>query len=368
MSYEPGKMGAAQGTVLVFTAPFISFFLSMWSVLVDQAATIAWCVPMIGAISAIPAFLTLFFVMQRVPGDLYQVSERLVGKIGAKLITLYLIITFFIDGVLTVRQFAENTLITAIPGLNIFIVAGWYLLVAAIFVYLGIETISRAAYVVLPMGIAAILLLLLMLYNKFNLYQFWPWLGEGVPEVLKTGFLSSGFFLHVIILAILAPSFQNLKTIRTAFWLGTGLSAFVRTITLFVYIGVYGVAVGREKILPFYEMARLIYISRYLQRVEAFFIILWVIFGIGAIAIDLYVVTYLLTRLFNLPALRPLILTVTIIMSQVALMPSDIATTVELNVMADTVFFTSGVFAIPAILAAAMLIKGKRTVKPCAIK
>jgi spore germination protein KB len=132
-----------------------------------------------------------------------------------------------------------------------------------------------------------------------------------------------------------------------------------------MFTGIFGVAVGREKVLPFFELTRLIYLNRFLQRVETVFIVLWVIFGMAAIAIDLYITIYLLTRLFHLSSMRPLILPLAVVVSQLSMMPPDSATTIELYVKADALISTPGLFAIPVILLLATLIKGKWKAKPC---
>lgn len=367
MSYEPGKMGIAEGTVLVFFTTFTSVFLSVWSAFFDEAATAAWLSPVISVVIFIMMFMAMLFVMERVPGDLCEIAETLLGKTGARLMTLYLIAVFYGDAVILLRQFGENTLLTALPDVDMSLIIGWYALMAALLIYLGIETIARTAYVVLPFGIAGSVPVLLLLYDKFNVYHLSPWLGDGLSGVLHTGVLASGFFLAAFILPILASSFQNLSTIRTAAVLGLGMCSFFRTLTLFIYTGIFGVAVGREKVLPFFEMARLVYVNRFIQRVEAFFIILWVIYGIATIAINLFVASYLLTRLFHLPSLRPFILPLTLITVQLALLPPEIATAIELHMQASTKFNTLGVFAIPVILLVAALIKGKRKAPSCAI-
>lgn len=367
MSYEPGKMGVASGTALVFTLTFTSVFLSIWSVFLDEAATAAWITPLIAGGCSLALFMILLFVMERVPGDLYEVAEQLLGKIGARLITLYFITTFFLDMVLFLRQFAENTLLTAIPDLDISLTIGWYAVMAAIVIYIGIEPIASAAFIVMPLGLAALSLLLVLLYNKFNIYNLTPWLGLGLPAVLKAGVLSSSYYLGAYLLPILASAFQDRRTIRTAAILGVGLSSAFRTITFLLYTMTFGVAVGREKVLPFFEMTRLIYVNRFLQRVETVFILLWVIFGLATVAINLYISLYLMTRLFNLSSMRPLILPVALIAAQLSLMPSDIAATIELSSKMDMTLLNIGVFAIPVILLIATLLKGKRKAKSCAI-
>ncbi len=367
MSYEPGKMGIGEGMALVFIATFTSYFLSVWSVFIDQAATTAWLVPAVSALCFVTVFLILLFVMERVPGDLYQVSAQLLGRTGARIIALYFITAFFIDAVLTLRQFAENTLLTAIPGLDIAMITGWYALMAAIVNYFGIEPLARAAFIALPFGLTGLTILLLLLLNRFNLYNLTPWTGLGILSLLKTGITWSGSFLGIYLLPILAPAFQNVKTMRTAALLGLGLSTVFRSLTLFMYVAIFSVAVGREKVLPFFEMARLIYLNPFIQRVEPFFIVLWVIFGMTTIAIDIYAVTYLVTRLFDFPSMRPFFFPLAVIVAQLALLPSDIVTAIELNIKENTMILVLGAFVIPVILLLAVLIKGKRKSESCTI-
>ncbi|MDR3563431.1 MAG: GerAB/ArcD/ProY family transporter [Negativicutes bacterium] len=360
MSYEPGKMGVAEGMALVFTTTFTPIFLSSPAVYIDQAATAVWLIPLIAGLGGIAMIMVLLFLMRYVPGDLYEVSEQLIGRTGARLIAVYLIAAFFIDTVLTLRQFAENTLLTAIPALDITIAIGWYALMAATVILVGIEPIARATYLILPFGLPGIVFLLFFLHDKFDLYNLSPWFGAGLFPVFKTGIAASGLGIGVFILPVLAPAFQNLKTIRTAAFLGFGLSAVSRTVILFVYTGIFSVAVGREKVLPFFEMTRLIYVNRFIQRVESFFIVLWVIFGIATIAISFYIALYLLTRLFKLASMRPLTLPLAIVATQLALLPSDGATVLELSMLTNN-GLTAGLFAIPMLLLVAARVKGRTT-------
>jgi spore germination protein (amino acid permease) len=359
MSFESGKMGIAEGTVLVFLPTFTSVFLSVWSVLFDFTSTAAWLGPLISFLYTVIMFMILLFVMKRIPGDLLDVAETLLGTTGARLMALYLIAVFYLDAVVLLRQFAENTLLTALPDMEVSLILSWFALIAAFAVYIGIEPLARAAYVVLPFGFIGGVPILLLLYDRFNIYHLAPWFDNGLPALLKAGALWSGFYLPAFLLPVMASLFQNRATIRTAALLGLGLSAFFRSLTFLMYTGVFGVAVGRENVLPFFAMTRLIYVNRFIQRVESFFIILWVIFGIATIAINLFVAVYLLTRLFHLPSMRPLILPLAIIAGQLAMLPPDIVAVIEWHVKEVWMVSAVGVFAIPVILLLAALIHGK---------
>ena len=123
---------------------------------------------------------------------------------------------------------------------------------------------------------------------------------------------------------------------------------------------VYGVMVGREKVLPFYEIARLIYISRFVQHLEAFFIVLWTIVGMLSIALEIYVGIYLLGQLFNLPTLRPLIIPVVLVLAELSMFPGDLASVIIFQGQAEASIYTIGLFFIPALLFLAAIYRSWR--------
>lgn len=359
MSYEPGKLGMAEGIALVLLSTLPPLVLSYWSMLIELTATAAWLVAILNSLIFIILFMALLFVMQRFPGDLHSATEQLLGVWGARVITTYLFICFFAETVLMLREFSEHTLLTALPGMNISFVIAWYALWTAIAIYIGMEPLARAALFATPFVISGVILICLLLLNKFDLYNLSPWTGYDLPVILQTGIMSTGAHLCAYVLPIMASSFPTITVIRRAAILGFGLSTFVRVTTLFVYIGVFSAVVGREKVLPFFEMTRLVYINRFVQRVDSLYIILWVVLGIAAIAISLYIAVHLLTRLFNLPSPRPLAFPLAFIGAQLALFPPNVVATIGLTVTATKTIYTFGVFLIPVILVVACLIKGK---------
>ncbi|EAX46626.1 Spore germination protein [Thermosinus carboxydivorans Nor1] len=367
MTYEPGRMGIAEGLALAFVLTIPRIFLTAPANQIDIAAGLAWLMPLASGLGAFVGFCLLIFVLSRIPGsDLVGAAYHLLGRVGGLLVGLFYAGYFFLDAVLLLRQFAENTLLTALPFLEFRIAIGIYALVAGILAYIGVEGFARTTYLLLPFGIIPLLGVLTLLFPFYNIYHLLPWQGSGLGVVVPKALMDAGYNTGVLVLIILAKPLQNLRTVKAAALYGLGGSAALKALSTFSFTLVLGYTTGREKVLPFYEMARLVYLSRYVQRIEALFILLWVMYGMLAIAANLFIGLYLLVRLLGLPALRPLIPVATLVIAFLAMIPGDITDTINLDILFVQTYAAAAVYVVPGLLFAASWWQGRRKeVKGC---
>ena len=357
MSYQPGRMGIAEGMALVFVILLPRVFLTAPANETAVVATAGWWAPIVAGLPAILTIIAWGYILQHTSGDLHSVSEQLVGRVGAWVVTSVCIAIFFLNAALLLRQFAENTLLTALPKMEFSFIVGWYALVAALGARLGLEALARGAYLLLPISVFSLLIVLLLLAPNYDTYNLVPWQGYGLLPSFKRGMQESGNNVGALILVIVAPAMQNIRTFKWAGILGIIGSVLIKALSMLVFIMVFGVAVASEKVLPFFEMARLVYMSRYLQRIEALFIILWVIAGLLGIAVSLYMGAYLITRLLKLPALKPIIPLSAYIIAQLAMIPPDIATVIRIDGFVIANFFTTSLFILTPLLLVASMMK-----------
>ena len=146
---------------------------------------------------------------------------------------------------------------------------------------------------------------------------------------VQSGIHGVGFNVGVLSLVFLSSAFQNAKTIKSAAIYALGGSIVLRIVYMLVYTMVFGVAIGGEKTMPFFELARLVYVNQYIQRIEALFIVVWVVFGLMAIAGSMYIGLYLIVVLLKLPALRPIVPLGAMIVANLAMLPPNIGYTMQ---------------------------------------
>jgi len=358
MNYQGGNMGIAAGTALVFAVTIPRMFLTSPASRLVEDAQIAWLSVGVSAGAAMIMIKVLLYIISRTGGDLIDGVRRLLGNSAAWLVTLVYIAIFLANTVLLLREFAENTLLTALPLSEFSLVTIWYAVWVTVFIYFGIEVVGRVAYMVLPFLVASMLLIVILLIPFYNVYQLVPWQGNGLENAIYHGLTMAGANVGAVILTIYAREFQQAKTTAQALAFGLGGSMLLKMVYAQSYLMTFGVYVGQEKILPFFEMARLVYLNRFLQRIEALLIALWVMVSILAIAISLYTAVYLIARILELPSGRPIVPLVAAIVANIAMMPPDIITV--LGYEKPYLYISSAViYAIPAVLSLAFWFKRK---------
>ena len=276
MSYQSGRMGIAEGVALVFTLSFVSAFLTLPAEAIDTSRELGWLSVLVSGSSTMAMLFLFIYVFERIPGDLYFVSTRLFGKLSGRLICIYYIVMFFSMATLWIREFSENTLIAALPMINFQLAVGWYALGAAFIVFFGIEAIARANYILLPFAVGGILLVLALLAPLYKPNYLLPWQGVGMANAIIKGGVLVGANAGALLLAVIAKSFQTTRVLKASAVFGLGGSVLLKAATVLTFTMLYGTSVAMERTLPFYEMARLVSLNRYIQRIESIFIILWV--------------------------------------------------------------------------------------------
>jgi spore germination protein KB len=354
-----GKLGVAEGIALVFSIVMPRVFLSTISNLLEQDGQILWLSMIIYSVIPLGALLMMVYVLNRVSGDIFMVCQQLIGNIGAWLVVITYSVMFLSDSTLILRLYAEYTLQTALPRAEFQLVIVWYAVSAGILCYLGIEALTRTSSIIMPFSIGGLGIVLLLLIPFYIGYNLTPWQGNGIMQAVHTGISGAGYNLGTLSLILLVPAFQNTQTIKKAAFYALGYAGMLRICFILVYIMVFGIAVGAEKTMPLFELARLVYLNQYIQRIEALFIVVWVMFGLLAVAGSLYISLYLIALLLKLPTLRPIVPLGVILIANLAMMPPDIGYTLKVDQQL-IVFFDIGIYVFPAILFVITLWKKRR--------
>jgi len=240
------------------------------------------------------------------PGmDIVEVSIEAFGKWVATIIAIIFAAYFLLDTAGVMRQFTENVISTVLPNTPILFVEFVFILAVGYITHCGLEGICRTAYFTLPILIVGTIGLCILTINWWHPLLLFPFWGTGINQILYGSFRYSSIFANVLLLCVIYPHAHNPKAFRA---IGT-TSILISTLLLVCFIVTYHMVfpateTGKSS-FPLYQLARMVYLGRFIQRLESIFVFLWVTSAIVKMAVTLWGASYLLGKALNWPTSRP---------------------------------------------------------------
>lgn len=325
------KISPNEAVVLAVIFISTKVFLIMPAVMADLGATAGWMVIIVAALTALAGFLPLAALLERFPGkSIVEIGEELVGPVINTLFSLAYLALFLAITSLVLRQFSERVLIAFIPEMPLSVSAFILLVGMIVASFLGITIMDRVSMLILVFLIVALAIMLLLTYPFWQVDYLFPFWGSGVAKILESGLLKSSIMSEVFIVALIAPFLTNAGIRKIGLW-SIAIAGLVMVIVEIVFLMVFPVPVASEITLPIYQMNSLIYLGRFVQRLEVIFIPLWYLTALLNLSIGLYGVVVIVTRMLRLPYHQPLVFPLAIIVVALAFWPPSVGVTLMIS-------------------------------------
>ncbi|MDX9871298.1 MAG: endospore germination permease [Clostridia bacterium] len=327
------KLGYSEAVAIAMVYIGAKVFLGYPRFLVEMGLNAAWLVVIIGAGVSMLFWLVVVSLLSRFPGkSILSISMIVLGPVLGLIVNLTVLFYLIASSSNLLRLFSDSIIITALPEApisSLVLLFGVIMLLAA---YLGLEALSRNAYISLPFVTAGVLAVLFSLYPFWETKNLLPLLGPGPLDVMINGFLNCSAFGEVMVLGILAPYFSfDKKMLRNIGIFSITLVGFGFLAITLVYLMVLPVPAALEHLAPFYQLSRSIFWGRYYQRLESVFILFWTYTAFLRLSLGLLVVALASKDIFRLPYYRPLLPALIIIFYSLALTPDNLVTAIAIE-------------------------------------
>ena len=326
------KFGVAEAVVLLTMSAMARIFLTFPQYLIETAGPAAWLSSLAGLVFALFQVYLFYLLLKPHPDQsIVEITGEALGRYAGTAVNIIFCLYFVLVAVFFARPFSEAMLISALPGTPISVVNTSFILAGLFGAYLGLEALARAARIAYPFMLGGIVVLLLGLSPQWDISGIYPILGTGPVKVILEAGLNSSLVSEVLIAGVIVQSFH-----------GPGMFGRVVSramVMAFLYLAVlemilvmtvtWNVAV--EYTLPFYNISRLIFLSRFFQRIESIFVIIWGFIGMIKVALALYAAAVTLAGALRLPDHRPLLPALAMITFTASLLPPDFPSTLEFD-------------------------------------
>ena len=329
----------------------------------EMGQTAAWIVPAVSFATATLGFLVIVALLKRYPGmSIVEASEKAGGPVLGVIASLGYFAFFFSTTVLLIREFSETVSTALLPRTPLSVIMGVFIIATLVAAYMGLEAITRAALAGMPLIIGTLILLNILLLPQSNLDTIFPLFGPGIGKIAYNGVIHSGIAGEIMFLCIIAGQLGEKHKVQRIGLISLAVSAVLMIMSTLNYSAVFPYPLSVHIAYPGYEASTLIYMGRFLQRIEVAFVFLWVISACIHLALSGYTTAVIIQDILKLSSYKPLLPALAILGFTLALVPSDVPQATYVDFMIVKTYGGLVLFVVPLILLLISRLRGGQNI------
>jgi len=326
------KFGKWEAVALLINAISTKLYLYYPRMTVEDAGTAGWILSIYVSLVTLMIFTVLIRLYKRFEGmDILEVSEICGGKVLKTLTGLITVGVLFYLTVITIREFSEDMKVISLPTSPLSFVMLFFIAGMIIGGFLGLEAIVRYHAILVPIISIAYILILIGAVKLMDISNIYPILGTGAYDIFGKGFFRISVFGDILMLFLIVPSIGSYKNVKRIGYTAIGFSSVFLTMGSLAYILSFPYPSNLEPFLPMYQMTRLITYGRFFQRIESVFVFIWATAALMYLTANFYFMVYVLSRIFDMKYIRPLIMPCAIIVFSTAFVPQNLVSVLNIE-------------------------------------
>lgn len=231
--------------------------------------------------------------------DIIDVSEFLGGKVLKWIIGITAIIFFFIVAFITLTDFTNILQTIYFSNFPIMYILFFFLLGILVANLYGLKSITRVICFIVPFALISIIITLLGVWEDFNIENFTPFFGHNYYTTFVIG-LSNCFSMYIInYYYFIKPQLKDSISFKKVVIISYGVCWLLLLLTIIPILTLFHVNTGNEPLNSLYLLSRKIELGNFLQRVDAIFILLWIVSIFSYLSFVVFLINKILKKLIT---------------------------------------------------------------------
>lgn len=350
------KIGYREALTLLTIILSAKTFLSFPRNVALRGDAAGWIIVLLSGILSLVSYFFLSALLRKYPGkNIIQISEQVGGGIFGKLIGALLFFFFLAITSMYLRQFAESFILAILPRTPISVITIFFLVLLVYTTLLGIETLSRVAWLLGPYLLVALIIILLFAIPQTSFGFLVPVLGPGPIPLLKYSLEHLSIYAEIILLGMIAPLIREREKTKQIGFYSLVAAVIICTGVTILTTMVFNYVEFKKMIFPVFQLTRLIAYGNFIQRVEAVFVFLWFFWAGIQLGGLFYGTVTSFAETFRIKNYRPLTLPIAVLVFAISFIPASMTEAVELNDYTVSPFhisfyYSTAAFGIPLLL------------------
>lgn len=270
--------------------------------------------------------LSIYKLFKKFPGqDIIDISYFVGGKFLRNIIGIIFILYFLISSGILLRNFCESLKILYFPMTDITYIILLFIIALCTANRLNFDATLKTNLLVLPLVFASIIFLFFANMNKFVPQRIFPILGDGFFNTFVLGLGNLSAFSGIIFLYFLPPLLKEPSKFKKIAIISTIATAVYLILCVSTLLFMFSFFLETDEITPLYNATRYIELGSFFQRLEAVFLLFWILAFACYLSIVSKFSMNIFKKLTNIETTTPLIDVFGLILFAISLLPKNYA-------------------------------------------
>ena len=280
------KLGNFEAIALILTIIINHTILNLPKALVDTTRSSTILNLFYVSIIAIIIATVIYRLFKNFPGlDLLDISSYLGGNFLKILIGILFFAYFIISSSAFLRCFCNNLQTLYYPWTSIVFIILLFVITLMINGHLSFNATIRSNLFIIPIVLISVVFLFIANIQNFSIHRIFPLLGEGFNTTFFSGISNLFAFGGLAFLYFIPPYLKETKDFHKVTILSIILSSLYLLFSVSTLLFMFNSFSETSKVMPLYDAVRYIDFGTFFQRLDAIFLLIWIMSFISYLSI-----------------------------------------------------------------------------------
>ena len=291
------KISSLEAIFLIITIIVNQIIFNLPNIILHSCGTSAWINVIFVGILAIVFTFIISKIFSNFPyQDIVDIAGFLGGGFLKTLIGVFFILFFFIFNVLCIGYFANALKLIYFNKTPLIFLILLFILPPILLNKYSFKTIANVNMVFVPFVVLDIIVLFFGSSDEFALSNIFPLLGFGIKETLFYGITNLFAFSGLAYLFFINP-FLKEKEFRRVSIISIVISAVYLLGSIICLLLSFSSVTQYDQLFSLYALTRRITLGTFLQRVDALFILIWILNNFCFTSIGIFYISHIFQKL-----------------------------------------------------------------------
>ena len=275
---------------------------------------------------AIAIVCLISYLLKKFPGkDILDISEFLGGKplkvaIGMAYVLLLIMLTASI-----IKNLSETLRIIYFRTSPILFIALFFIVSSTICNRFSIKVIAKANLIISPAIFISVIILLASSIKNFMPERIFPILGYGLNQTFFSGLSNIFSFSGILYLLFLPPLLDKPNKLKRMSIIAVIISSVYLLLSVTCLLLSLSFTMNSDESFSLYVLTRNLDYGRFIQRVDAVFILIWIIAIVSYINIPISLCIYIFKKLTNISDTNSINYSINLLILAISIIPIEYA-------------------------------------------